>query len=157
MDAPTGPYLIVACLCEKVLIEQDGVNSLVRIVDQITHHGSGPDLPEQMPPVKTELYLVVNLKPGRTKGSHQIVLRLVKPDGTVHSTQQVPVAFHGGEDQGASLNLLLKGEYDLEGLYWFEIYWKQVDEGSLLTKVPLRIIYLRSGPVTPQIEPSSSS
>ena len=44
MHAPTGPYLLQAYLCERVLREGDGVATLVRIVDLINHRevGLGP-------------------------------------------------------------------------------------------------------------------
>ncbi len=150
MDAPTGPYLIAACLCEKVLVEQDGVHSLVRIVDRITHREAGPNATEEMPSIHYPLHLFISLKPGGTLGSYQIIVRMMKPDGSTQPIGQIPVAFHGGEDQGASLVVVLQAEYTLQGLYWFEIYWEQIQEGNLLTKVPLRLLYLRAGGVASQ-------
>ena len=156
MDAPTGPYLINACLCEKVLTEQDGVQTLVRVVDQITHHESGPTAPQEMPPLQLPLFLFVNLKPGETRGSYQIVIQVERPDGTRKLIGQLPVAFQGGPDQGASLQVFMQAEYTLQGLYWFEVYWEQIEETKLLTKVPLRIIYLRTGGAAQQTGPPSS-
>ncbi len=145
MDAPTGPYLIQACLCEKVINEVDGVVSLIRIVDRITHGESGPNPPAQMPPVAFPLTLFLNLKPGRTKGGHQIRVRLRLPDGSTSLVGNLPISFDGGEDQGANMQMDLQGPYLLAGLYWFEIYWNRVADEALLTRVPLRLVYLRHG------------
>ncbi|MGH9740926.1 MAG: hypothetical protein ACRD51_01105, partial [Candidatus Acidiferrum sp.] len=47
--AEGGPYLQMACFCEKVLNEKDGVLSIIRVIDRLTVNASGPDSPEQMP------------------------------------------------------------------------------------------------------------
>jgi hypothetical protein len=69
---PGGPYLQTAVLCEKVLQEQDGVLSLVRIVDRIISTALGPDPPEDMPPVAVNLTAVIVLKSGQAP-AHRIL------------------------------------------------------------------------------------
>jgi hypothetical protein len=44
-----GPWLQAAVFCEKVLIERDGVVSLVRVIDRIIITASGAAAPEKMP------------------------------------------------------------------------------------------------------------
>lgn len=65
-----GPYVQVAAFCEQVLQERDGVYSLIRIIDTVTQHSMGPDAPEQMPPITSNLKLVLMLKPGRAPGMY---------------------------------------------------------------------------------------
>jgi len=43
----TGPHIVNATFCEKVLIEPDGVLSLIRLVDRFTQTATGPEPPEQ--------------------------------------------------------------------------------------------------------------
>ena len=80
MDTPQGPYLLVAALCEKVLHEQDGVASLIRVVDTVSHREIGPDAPEVMPLVTYPLYLLLTIKPGRALGRHQLIVHMRGPD-----------------------------------------------------------------------------
>lgn len=49
MPGKGGPYVQVAAFCEKVLVEQDGVVTLVRLIDRLTHQAVGPGAPEKMP------------------------------------------------------------------------------------------------------------
>lgn len=44
MGAFGGPFLSAALLCEKVLVEQDGIKSAIRIIDRVTHAVLGPTL-----------------------------------------------------------------------------------------------------------------
>ena len=45
-----GPYLSAAFFCEKVLVEQDGVKSAIRIVDRVTRTVVHPNPPPEMEP-----------------------------------------------------------------------------------------------------------
>ena len=64
-----GPFIQTACFCETVLTEGNGVASLIRIVDTITHHQRGPEPPDEMPPIVFPLKLVLMLKAGRARGA----------------------------------------------------------------------------------------
>ena len=143
MHAPRGPYLLQAVLCEKVLTEQDGVASVIRAIDRINHNATGPEAPVDMPEVRFPLILFINIKPGSALGRHQLVVRMVAPDGQATALGQFPVNFDGGEDRGAIVGLNLDSTYRLEGLYWFEIYWDEQNDEHLLTRVPLRVLYNR--------------
>ena len=50
-----GPFVQVAAFCERVLRETDGVLSLIRIVDVITHKEGGENPPRDMPPFRFPL------------------------------------------------------------------------------------------------------
>jgi hypothetical protein len=75
-----GPFISAALLCEKVLIEQDGVKSVIRIVDRVTRTVIGPNPPETMEPFDYEIALLVRLKSGWARGSYLLRVELVKPD-----------------------------------------------------------------------------
>ena len=62
-----GPYVQIAAFCEKVLREGDGVLSLIRVVDVISHTERGADPPRDMPEMRYPLTLVITLKAGRTR------------------------------------------------------------------------------------------
>lgn len=54
-----GPYVQLAAFCEYVLREADGVLSLVRVVNVVTHAERGPNPPEEMPEFHFPLNLVL--------------------------------------------------------------------------------------------------
>ena len=73
-----GPHLIAALLCEKLLVEADGVTSAIRIVDRINRTAVGVSPPAEMDPFDYELFLYVNLKSGATRGPMTLEVRLEK-------------------------------------------------------------------------------
>src|SRR5712692_2849992 len=121
----TKPYVSVACVCEKAIIEPDNVTSLIRIVDTFHLQVPAGPLPPGVGGV-VGLTVFVAIKSGDVTGQHEIGLVLRKPTGKREPTQKWPVVLTGGE-QGANLkidfNLVLKGEATDFGLYWFDVLW----------------------------------
>ncbi|MGH2732190.1 MAG: DUF6941 family protein [Actinomycetota bacterium] len=132
-----GPHVAMAVICERVLQEQDGVLSIIRVIDRIIHSRSGPDVPTEMPPVEFNLTILVTLKSGAARGRRTIKIRPETPAGVQLQENELPILFEG-EERGTNLiiNVGLKAEY--EGLYWFDVL---LDDNTLLTRIPLRIIY----------------
>jgi|SRR3990172_5065939 len=135
-----GPYLSAALLCEKVLIEQDGVKSAIRIIDRVTRTAVGPSPPEEMAPFEHEIALFVRLKSGWARGSYPLRIRFVKPDSeSLLPPFQSTIPLEGEEDRGADVVVNMKLRLDMPGIYWFH-----VELGDIrLTQVPLRVIYIR--------------
>ncbi len=133
-----GPYLSAALICEKVLTEQDGAKSAIRIIDRVTRTVVGPSLPEQMEPFDYQLAMLVRLKSGWARGPHTLRVNLIKPSGESPPSMEQTLIFEGEEDRGVDVVANLAIKFDLPGIYWFEIYLNEVR----LTRVPLRIIYL---------------
>lgn len=126
------PFVQVACVCEKVLIEPDSVASLIRIVDTYFMNpieGLPPDIG-----IKTDLSVFISLKSGDLVGEFQIGMRLRGPDGAPAKTLTWPVAFNGGEHGvNAKIALTLLGQKF--GLYWFDVLWGD----ELLTSIPFQL------------------
>lgn len=145
-----GPYLSAALLCEKVLVEQDGGKSAIRIIDRVTRTASGPSPPKVMEPFDYEVKLLIRLKSGQARGPYPLRVSLVKPSGEIAGPLQETIYFEDEDDRGVDVigNIMIK--FDREGIYWFDIYLKEV----LLTRIPFRVIYV---PQVKQIhEPSAS-
>ncbi len=143
-DGEHGPYITVAGFCERILTEADGVQSLIRIVDQLTHREVGPDAPEELGSFTAELWYLLALKPGEVRGEHRIRLNLVMPDGSANLMFEDAVEFDGDADRGISLGFQMVVEYTQVGLHWLEAYF----DDRLLTRSVLRINYQR-GPQAP--------
>lgn len=139
-----GPFLLAALLCEKVLQEQDGVKSAIRIIDRVTHTVVGPNPPSEMDPFDYDAALLLRLKSGSARGLHTLGIRLVKPSGESPTPMTQSVIFEGEEDRGVDVVVNLRIRFDQSGIYWFQISLNNVR----LTQVPLRVVYM---PETRQI------
>ena len=140
-----GPYVQVAALCEQVLREADGVLSLIRIIDVITHTERGADPPREMPTVRYPLTLVLALKSGSARGRHEITITPELPSGETMSATTITQQMEG-EGRGSIIAAQMDIPYSLEGLYWFHIRFGD----HLLTRLPLQVRYSRTatGPAT---------
>src|SRR2546423_399902 len=77
----TGPHLTAAMMCEKVITEGDGVLSIIRVVDRVTHTATGENPPAKMPPLMiNNLQMVISLKADRAQGRFGIKLVMHAPD-----------------------------------------------------------------------------
>ncbi len=45
-----------------------------------------------------------------------------------------------GEDRGANIVMEIHTKFELEGLYWFSVFF----DDELLTRMPLRVLYSRA-------------
>ena len=136
----SGPYLNAALLCEKILQEQDGALSIIRMIDRITLTAPASSSPEALPPLPFSCRLLLAFKSGSAKGKSTVKVKIETPSGIKLPEQLLPVLFEG-DDRGVNLNLALNMVLDQEGLYWFEILLEE----DFLTRVPLRVLYQRVG------------
>jgi hypothetical protein len=125
------PYVQVACVCEKALIEPDGVVSLIRVVD--TFFIETPPLPAGFG-VALPLTVVVLLKSGDVVGESEITLQAHDPEGNTIHGRTWPIVLNGGES-GANLRVTFVIQAPKFGLYWFDVRWGD----EILTRIPLRI------------------
>jgi hypothetical protein len=138
----SGPHISAAFLCEKVLKEQDGVPSFIRVVERFTvpkfSLPPGVQLPPGMPPPIVQFHLVVMLKAGDLGGGKFAMrLALMKPDGSQASSQSVDVFFNGGDENGVAAILPIAIPSPEEGLHWFDVYFEE----RLLTRIPMRVLF----------------
>lgn len=128
-----GPYVQVAAICMTPLIEQQGALSVIRIQDRIQLAG----LTDQMQPQPlNSLWLVLALKSGEMTGKFNITVTPIDPGGKRLPGLSSSMLMEG-QERGAVLATPLMLVADKEGLYWFEVRL----EDTLLTKVPLRVMY----------------
>lgn len=151
----TGPHVVMAVLCEKALQEQDGVISIIRVVDQITQTQTGPDTPEAMTPfVASDLTLVISLKADQARGRYGIKVRPEAPGGFQLPAIEQAIQLQAGGGGGVNLILPLILPVSQEGLYWFDVFLTgpAPQPERLLTRVPLEVVYqpLRLGGAPPE-------
>lgn len=135
-----GPYLSAAFICEKVLREQDGVMSAIRIIDRLTHAPPGPDVMEPFP---FQFALVLSFKSGEALGTYQLSIQPIKPGTNEKMPAAVyPVNFEMPADRGVAMCAAMQIVFDVPGLWWFDIYLSGEGKVRRVTRVPFRIIYL---------------
>lgn len=141
MAFESGPYVQVAAFCEKVLEEKDGVLSLIRVVDRITHTVAGPGAPAEMQPFPYQLMLALTLKTGQARGGYNLKIVRELPSGIREESQgpSFRIHFEGEGDRGQNLVLQLQLMFEQEGLHWFDVFLEE----QLLTRLPLRVVYAR--------------
>lgn len=133
---PTGPFLQAALICERVLREQDGVISAIRIIDQLTHTIIGRTIPEELPNVPFNFSLLISLKSGRARGRHNVSIALEDPSGARKELFSQSLQLEG-EHRGANWVIQANVTFSMEGLYWFDV----LIENELATRIPFKLIY----------------
>lgn len=138
MGFEDGPFVQIACFCETVIEDKNGVLSLIRIVDTLirTHRGTAP--PEEMPPFTKSLKMVISLKAGKARGRHSIKMAPELPNGSAGDPYERSIHLEG-EEKGHNHIVDLTFQFPLEGLYWFDIYFDE----KKITALPLRVKYDR--------------
>jgi len=141
----SGPHISAAFLCEKVLVERDGVISFIRVVDRFTipvFENLPPGV--QVPAPVIQVTIAVALKAGSIgTGKFKVTVRGQKPDGSRLPDNNQQVFFQGGEDTGALLAFQVGFASPDEGLWWFDVYF----ESALLTRIPMRVLHQLAAPI----------
>ena len=148
-----GPYVVAALICEKVLTEQDGVPSAIRIVDRINVQPIQESYPNATSPIRPAavpmLSLFIGLKGGGLKQT-SVVVDLVAPSGRLAQVATAQVRFNT-ENEGANIYVQFLPGFNELGLHWFDIKC----DGRLVTRTPLEVVALRES--QPSESPNSSS
>jgi hypothetical protein len=136
VDDPDGPFLQAALICERLLTEQDGVLSMIRVVDRIffVTDEDGNLINPRYP-----LVLLVTFKAGAARGNFNVEIRREKPSGEEGPVLSTSIYFEGEGDRGANLIVNVNFEPDQQGLYWFDVLF----EAQRVTRIPLRAVFQR--------------
>jgi len=138
--ANTKPFVTVACICEQVLEEPDGVMSAIRIVDTVT---IGPPMPPDFVLPQSGIQGVVTvkgliaLKSGDVVGNGKVELVMHSSTGevvTLSPEDGWPVVMKGGE-HGFQIKINFVLGVKNFGLIWFDVTWN----GEVLTRFPLKL------------------
>ena len=137
-----GPYLKAAVFVNMVIHGNDNVLSLIRVIDRLTSTAQGPEPPSEMPPAQFNMTAVIMLTAGRARGSHELRIVREAPDGSREDVWTGGILLEG-ENKAHNVTLQLAETFDLEGVYWYDVYI----DGDFMTRMPFQIIYqpMRSG------------
>jgi len=134
------PLVYVAAFCERVLQEQDGTISLIRIIDRVTAALPEGVLPGQVNSLQVNVNAMLGFKSGPVMGTHDVGLRIRNPQGEIQETKSsVPMNFLGGH-QGINLVFSLGFEARLPGVHWIDVLLGDY----VITSMPLEVVYQES-------------
>jgi hypothetical protein len=133
-----GPYVQAALLCERVVQENGGRVTIVRLVDRVVVHTVGTAHSAQVPPTPVSCHAVVILKTGSRPGNYKLRLLLMSPSKRPLREFSLDISLPGEEDQGVNVVMPIQFTAKEEGVYWFEV---RLDNDELpLTKTSLRLV-----------------
>jgi len=138
--AKKKPLVNVACFCDTLIEDKDGVLSAIRIIDTFTlsvvSDPPGHGLPPGVSPV-VDLTGLITLK-AEEAFSTRIHLRLRRVNGEekmLSPDDGWPVEFKGGS-HGVTIRIKLQLAVQNYGVCWFDV----LHEGEVLTSIPLRLV-----------------
>ena len=141
------PYVAVACLADKVLMEKDGVISLIRVIDKFTV-AIPPGLPDDIRPT-VETTLVTALRYPNFKGALEITIKMHGPTEAAPA-QTFAAEFPGGWSSGSNMITTLLLGVKSFGECRIELWW----EDQLLSVVPFTLEQREAQPDSPASGPT---
>lgn len=148
---PRGPWVHLACICDKVDSEGN-VLTLHRIIDVLNVFVGvpGPDgellpppggeLPTTLPSADINFVLVVSLKSGDYVGEGTIRVELEWPNGRRFPGYRQKITLRGA-GHGFNFTIAQSLRFGEPGTIWFNVYFGR----RLLTKVPFTVYYAPAG------------
>lgn len=140
MVAETGPYLLMAALCERAQQDQYGSFSVINVLENLVAGTDDPNAPEEMPTFRIDANLVVAFASGTARGKETVTIIPVQPDGKRLEPVSQDIELLGG-DHRSTIVSTLSIDIVQPGVYWFDVELS----GRLVTRIPLRIAYERRG------------
>ena len=147
---PQGPYLQMAVICERVLREQDGVLSVIRVIDRLTHTIVGTELPDPLPPVPYAVWFALAFKSGSARGRQTLKIVQEQPSGLRKDLFEQSIMLEG-EDRGTNFVAQVQMRFDEEGVHWFDVFLND----QFMTRMPFRLTYNLVRRATPPTPPSA--
>jgi hypothetical protein len=137
-----GPYLNLATICEKYILEANGALTLFRIVDRFNVQGTTPEMPQ----TTISVNLIVNFRAGHVLGPSEVGVRIVdETESSVQPEMKIPILFEAPEEKAAQIIGQINLAVSRAGLYWIVI--KLAEEEY--TRIPIRVVYQRLPTVQP--------
>jgi hypothetical protein len=132
-----GPYLQYAVLCERVVVDQDKIISLFRIVDRFKIQADKDELP---PGILTPT-VAVAFKSGDAKGKHQVRVIANDPQGKAIAKVEAIINLLGN-NHGEMMRATMAIPITTTGLHWIDVYLNS----RLITRMPAQIDYAKVQP-----------
>lgn len=134
------PFLRAALICERVLLEKDGVKSVIRIFDRTIGTALGPKTLAEMPKFIHQFAVFISFVRGKAKRrKYTLRIDITNPSGKTQSGIRREIEVQGQEDSVQDVIANISMEVKEPGLYWFGVYLG----GKRMTRIPLRIVFAK--------------
>lgn len=143
-DPWVGPYLNIATICERYILEPNGALTLFRIIDRFNVQGTTPE----MPATTISFHVIVNFRSGHVLESRELGIKIVdETESTIQQEFRVPMLFEAPEEKAAQAIGQINLVVNRTGLYWIVITLAEVE----YTRIPVRVAYQRQPVVQPGV------
>jgi hypothetical protein len=136
MPDQTGPYLLMAVLCQRADQDQYGALNVINVLEQLVVGSENPNAPVEFPGFRLESQLIVSLASGNLRGDRTITIIPVEPTQSAMEPVTHAVRF-SGEDHRVTIVANVSLDVVHTGVYWFRVLLGDEE----LTRIPLRIGY----------------
>lgn len=130
------PLCPVMAVCNQVVVGDDKVATLVRLVDTVglspTEHRTIGE-----PAEFAGLTLFMAIRRGDSSGKFSLVLSVIDPSGKRTVSGTVNYEALGGPESGTSVTGPLRIVWEGAGLYWIEL---STQKKKLIARMPLRLL-----------------
>lgn len=123
--------------------EKDGVMSVIRVIDNLTHTIVASSMPEELPKVPYALTFFILFKAGQARGRHQVALEMESPSGMRKRIFAQSMQMAGGH-RGHNTVIQSNITFSSEGIYWFDV----ILEDQVVTRMPFKLQYQLVSPGT---------
>lgn len=126
------PLIQAACICDNIIIDGEGVATLIRIIDKIQ-----VNIPTGLPAglqAGFPLNIFVRVGAGEARGSGTVSIQARKPDGK-SGGKAISHAVFSETHHGVQVKTQFQVVGPQDGIYWFDVLWND----ELLTSFPLEV------------------
>lgn len=129
---PSGPFVQAGFLCDRVMTEQDGVNSYVRVVDRFQKVILQPNAPAE--PHRAAFTIVILIRAGDAVGPFDVEVQMQQPSGQRSEPQIMTVHL----TPGARINLHIPTQIVFEEQGQYAVLVSIA--GKLLAEIPFDVL-----------------
>ena len=129
-----GPWVGAATFCDRLLLEEEGFYSIIRMVDSVTADPAQPSAAGVPAPMQLDLILFIMLRSGVKPSHSQLRVRRNAPNGTAGMTPSQMVDLPG-DGMSVPIQISFHLDFDMPGRYWFDIMLDDL----IMSRVPLLV------------------
>jgi hypothetical protein len=136
------PYLVAALVCERLIVEKDGVVSLIRLVDNMNTTvviavDSDPIKAASTLTVPLQFALFLSLRAGPARGKREVLVNFYEPSGDLRFQLGPYAMVFTSKAQGHNVNVNIGINLAMKdsGIYWFEVVMGEI----VLTRLPFTV------------------
>jgi hypothetical protein len=127
------PYLNLATICERYILEADGALTLFRIIDRFIVQGDTPEMPATV----IQFTLVVNFRSGNFRGGLDLRLKMIDPNLNTINDAILPQVFEAPEERACQVLGNFRMGIKETGIHWIIVELADQE----YTRIPIRILY----------------